>query len=116
MDYIIYIFILSNSGTPLLETLLLNGNDYIADDSFATLSQLFHLRIIDVVKCRRFTDLSLQRLEDGCPSLEIVYLGMNKTSDPGVEHLQRTRPALVIIDRSRYGIYLSVPLYTRNDY
>jgi hypothetical protein len=84
------------TGCPLLETLILTGAEYLMDDSFDNISSFYALKVLDLVRCKRITDLTLRRIEEGCPSLQVLEIGMNKTSDPAVQHLRSRRTQLNI--------------------
>eukprot|EP01119_Soliformovum_irregulare_P013021 TRINITY_DN3432_c0_g1_i1.p1 TRINITY_DN3432_c0_g1~~TRINITY_DN3432_c0_g1_i1.p1 ORF type:complete len:1126 (+),score=389.91 TRINITY_DN3432_c0_g1_i1:135-3512(+) len=86
-------------GCPKLERLLLAGCEYVGDNSLKGLERFYSLKMLDLMGCHRITDITMQRIEDGAPSLSTLILGSNKISNSAVENLKISRPFLEIMSQ-----------------
>lgn len=86
------------NGCPYIETLLLEGCEHISD--IENIAQFCALKRLNLSKCKRVTDLTIKLIEEGCPSLQLLELGTNKTSDTAIEILRKSRSDISIIIQS----------------
>ncbi|KAH3759897.1 Histidine kinase A [Pelomyxa schiedti] len=87
------------SGCPFLESLVLYGCLHLTDSSVAAITRLRNLRKLNLAKCQKITDESLQAIKQNMIALKSLVIGNNKFSNDAIITLAKERPDLSLPHR-----------------